>query len=364
MLKLKVTDLREGLIFSKPLYTEESELVIHGGLPIKKTDISVLLQKGVALVYSFGKIVKNSKPFFSEEDSVISKLKNQLKEKVENTKEKIIESQNVIDSVAPKAQPAVPVASASTTKSHYEFKIARLELIESVIENFTINISSFIKNPLDSMKLKENLVDISETVIAETERDRYVLLDICSFIDNGNTHILHALRVALFSAYLAFCMELPKKRILNVIVGALLHDIGNLTYFRINEKENINMSKEMVNLPVTHPIYGYKTAKEILSLHDEICQIVLHHHEQPDGKGFPRRVDDSKLSISDKIVYSANLFVNLIQNNNVSGYATALKQLTYLFETYPSKFDAVLIQKIFDLSKSNSYYLHLSKELE
>ncbi len=358
MIKLKLNELEEGMVFSKPLYTEDSELVIHGGLPLKKSDVNRLRAQNVVLVYSFGDILKKKKPVITGEKSDIQRIKDDLKKKIEAHSSTTVERER--PDVMPEKKPSVTISEISSKseiekKNLYENKISNLGFYEKLIDDYSVALNNFVKDKTTSDTFKKTLVDISEALVGELSKDPYPLLDIASFIETGNTHATHSIRVAIVAVYLGIIFECPKRRLINIAVGSILHDVGKITYFRINEKENLKVSKDMINLPITHPIYGFKTAKDLLILHDEICQIILHHHEQPDGRGFPRRVDNMKLSLSDKIVYTANLFANLIQNTNFNGYGVALKQIKYLGDTYADKFDMTVLKKLFSLRDNRAY---------
>ncbi|MDH5680405.1 MAG: HD domain-containing protein, partial [Spirochaetota bacterium] len=164
-------------------------------------------------------------------------------------------------------------------------------------------------------------------------------------------------RVAVLATYIGISLDQSYKRLIAIAAAALLHDIGKVGYSIVNTYEGIKVTKEKMNLNLTHPVYGYKIAKNFLKLQDEICQAILNHHEQPDGKGFPRRVADIKLFITDKIVSTSNLFSHLIEKNAMNGLAAPINNLQYLLQNFPDKFDHRITQQLNKIRDIDSFQL-------
>ncbi len=81
--------------------------------------------------------------------------------------------------------------------------------------------------------------------------------------------------------------EIKDDEVTDIVEGALLHDIGKLLIpneilnkpDRLNQKERAIIEK--------HPKLGYELVKDIPEISDLSKQIILHHHEKPDGAGYP-----------------------------------------------------------------------------
>jgi len=106
-----------------------------------------------------------------------------------------------------------------------------------------------------------------------------------------------------------------------------------------------------MNLEVSHPVYGYRVARQILKLPEETCQIILNHHEQLDGNGFPRKVNSFKISEGDHICFIANLFENLIAKNGYEGYKTPIEQIEQIMDSHKEIFEENIIKIILELKE-------------
>jgi putative nucleotidyltransferase with HDIG domain len=96
----------------------------------------------------------------------------------------------------------------------------------------------------------------------------------------------HCRRVSAFSVRLAVQYGLSEDVIETIRVGSLLHDVGKmLTPPRILEKPGRPNAREWQELKM-HPETGMEICHRS-GFDDEVCSIVLHHHERCDGSGYP-----------------------------------------------------------------------------
>lgn len=111
-----------------------------------------------------------------------------------------------------------------------------------------------------------------------------VLLSILkiSSIDTYN----HSIRVAKITEQLL--QQLNKynnKDKENIIIGALLHDIGKVFLpFNITSAPYI-LSDEEMGIVKVHPYIGYEIVKDTFP--KIVSDIILMHHEKADGSGYP-----------------------------------------------------------------------------
>ena len=92
---------------------------------------------------------------------------------------------------------------------------------------------------------------------------------------------------------------------LDAIRGALLHDFGKLDISNKILHKRDKLNEDDLYIIEQHPIYGYNRIKDIDSLSAIVKDIVLHHHENLKGTGYPDQLNDINLitqlvSICDK----------------------------------------------------------------
>lgn len=117
---------------------------------------------------------------------------------------------------------------------------------------------------------------------------------------------------------------LKEKEAEKLYYGALLHDIGMLAMpDEIVEKDRVPTPEETKILK-TH----VEISEEILKnrLEQDVVNIVTAHHERLDGSGYPKKLKDMQMNISQKILQVADKVTGLI-NGEFYEYAHSKEQI-------------------------------------
>lgn len=96
----------------------------------------------------------------------------------------------------------------------------------------------------------------------------------------------HSDRVARYAVRIALEMRVNPKLLNTIYMSGLLHDVGKIGIDdNVLRKTGRLTDAEFEHIKM-HPELGYKILADITQLAD-VLPIVLHHHEQWDGKGYP-----------------------------------------------------------------------------
>jgi HD-GYP domain-containing protein (c-di-GMP phosphodiesterase class II) len=336
MLSIKLSELREGMVFSKPLITEDGEVLLRANTPLKQIDINNFVMKGIYEAYSFGVML----------DEGIYATKEERKSQIQLLKETLLTEIEKI-----KTDEEVVTPEKSTTIQQQELKLDRVGVVEQCVDAYTKILSVFNKSKSKNLAFIEKLSSIIKLLITEVQEHYFSFLDVITTADFGFHLTSHLVKTAIHAIYIAYRMDINDKRTYKIALGSLLHDIGKVSFHKINEREGINPTKEEMNLPVSHPVYGYRVAKQVLRLPEETCQIILNHHEQLDGKGFPRKVNSFKISQGDHICFIANFFENLIAKNGYEGYQVPLEQMEQINKNHKGIFEEEIVKILMELKE-------------
>jgi len=117
----------------------------------------------------------------------------------------------------------------------------------------------------------------------------------------------HTERVAQYSVGIAKEMEFTQDEIQTIQLGAFLHDIGKLhTSDSILHKPGA-LTDEEWRLVKAHPVRGAQMLQGVKFL-EKATDLVRHHHERVDGKGYPDGLRGDEITIGAKIVNVADAF--------------------------------------------------------
>ncbi|HYR51753.1 MAG TPA: HD domain-containing phosphohydrolase [Candidatus Dormibacteraeota bacterium] len=117
----------------------------------------------------------------------------------------------------------------------------------------------------------------------------------------------HTERVAQYSVGIAKEMDFTQDEIQTIQLGAFLHDIGKLhTSDSILHKPGA-LTDEEWRLVKAHPVRGAQMLQGVKFL-EKATDLVRHHHERVDGKGYPDGLRGDEITIGAKIVNVADAF--------------------------------------------------------
>ncbi len=111
----------------------------------------------------------------------------------------------------------------------------------------------------------------------------------------------HSVRVLQYAMKLAELMGIHDPEKIKILeYGSLLHDIGKIGIPDSILKKPSSLDEEEWKIMRTHPAAGHKILKNIKFL-NEASMIVLHHHENYDGTGYPDKLKKDEIPLSARI---------------------------------------------------------------
>ena len=102
-------------------------------------------------------------------------------------------------------------------------------------------------------------------------------------------------------------LQLSHKELEDLEVAALLHDIGRTAILREILVKPGKLSSQERSALHTHPTVGRDIVAG-LQLFGEAADIVHAHHEQPDGKGYPRGLKGDEIPVGSRILMVVSAF--------------------------------------------------------
>ncbi len=157
----------------------------------------------------------------------------------------------------------------------------------------------------------------------------------------------HTERVAMFARLIAEEMGLDKKDLETVSFGAALHDIGKLGVYEDILNKPGELTEGEWEIVKSHPVVGANIIKNMKFL-EAACDLVRHHHERLDGRGYPDGLKGDEISLGARIVAVADSFDAMTSNRSYRKafrYKDALGQL----KLQTDKFDAGVIEHLIRL---------------
>lgn len=158
----------------------------------------------------------------------------------------------------------------------------------------------------------------------------------------GDRMAAHALNVTVISMLIGRTLGMADSDMLDLGVGALMHDVGKLDLpDRLRHADDTFSSSE-------HAVYREHVAKGLLQgkrmgLSDGARDVIGQHHEHADGSGFPNRMSGERMPLAARIVAIVNRYDNLCNPATRSLALTPHEAVAMLFSQGRSRFDATVL---------------------
>ena len=205
-------------------------------------------------------------------------------------------------------------------------------------------------NRLDLAVIAERLKELIELV--KSSRDTILRLPEFVYISDNYLY-QHSLNCAILSLAIGDSLRLPPHRLIELGIGALLHDIGMLKIPDGLYMAARPLSPKEWQMIKAHPILSYRILKGF-SVSDTIALTAYEHHERMNGTGYPRALAGEKITLYSRILAVADSYesmttkrpfktnreghaalVELLKGRGVFCDEAAIRALIYCLSVYP-----------------------------
>jgi HD-GYP domain-containing protein (c-di-GMP phosphodiesterase class II) len=314
MKKIDVNTLTPGMVFSSPVYIEGNNLLVPAGIAIRKKDIDRLISWGYSTVSTDGSPV-TAKPEQNAPGDVSEKKDTQAKA---NNPVPGLSGETVKNKVQGNV---LSLSEVQENKGAYRSYINLIERLDGVFSNIGSGISV-------EPRTVDNLAGALLQAVRE-DRDHII-----GFILGGEVlgHVLakSSVNTAILSAFIAMELKFSHHKVMQIVTGALLHDMGMLRLPEEITNKSGGLSEAELQRVQAHPLYTYKIITKELLYPEDVGLVALQHHERWDGEGYPRRISGANIDMGARIVSVADAFEAMVSEkpyrNSMVGYQ-AMKNL-------------------------------------
>ena len=269
MKSLPLSELREKLYFDAPVYLDEGYILLSPDVRTPQELLARLARWGYDSVYCDG---------------------------------------NPVDTPA-HAAPTVAAKSTLELDVEESRQMEQARKLYFGLLSFTVEtLTRFAEsNRLDVAEIAERLKELIELV--KSSRDPILRLPEFVHVSDNYLH-QHSLNCAILSLAIGDSLKLPPHRLIELGIGALLHDIGMLKLpeaLYLNPRQLGPREWQMIK---AHPMLSYRILKGF-SVSDTIALTAYEHHERLDGTGYPRALAGEKIALYSRILAVADSYESM-----------------------------------------------------
>ncbi len=263
MKKLKVKDLRPGMVTAEDIYAIDGQLVLAKKVIITENNIAKLDSFGI---YSI-------------------KIEDQL-----------VSAENSIPDSTP--------SYSERVKSKPEF-IKFQKNFNSHVDSLKTGLNQIVES--NSNFDAENLVSQTLTLMDDVGNSVNLMDMLVNMRDYDDSTYAHCVNAAMIANIFAGWLELSKEDRVIATTCGLFHDIGKIKIPEHILKKPGALTKAEFEAVKKHPLNGYNIL-ERTNLNEEVKNAALMHHEKCDGSGYPYGFARDKISFFAKMITIVDIY--------------------------------------------------------
>jgi len=159
---------------------------------------------------------------------------------------------------------------------------------------------------------------------------------------SGDTYT-HSLEVAATAREVGRRLGLNDIDLLEVELGALLHDLGKLRVPPQILNKPGPLDADEVRLMRLHPEWGAEMVARVPGL-EAVALIVRLHHERPDGTGYPHGLREDRIPMASRIVSACDAYRAMMGRRNYSEPLDLEAALAELELNAGTQFDPLVVE--------------------
>lgn len=279
MILMPLNMIKEGMINAKPIYLSEDSILLDEGDVIRDRYLERITELGIRSIY-----VKDDSSY---KKSIHDIIREELRNSSSLSMEKIMGNICYVD--------------------EEEVEMTR-DIITNIIEYLLTN--------------DDILVNLSEM----KAMDDYAYE--------------HSVNVSILSLIIAIKLGYDKEKLVDLGVGAMLHDIGKtkVDLGILNKPSSLTMSE--YDQIKKHTLIGYEMLNDIKNISYDSKIIALSHHERYDGSGYPYNAKGEGIHELARVVAVADVYDALTNDRVYRSRISTDEAVDYIASVSGSQFDS------------------------
>jgi len=329
-------------------YTELKKAMFQKEV-VQKLSEEFARKNKVILIYQLGKVIIAATPD-PKNDILLNKIEQLTKSQVST----VFSFPDEIDEAIDKYYLSYDSLEGLTKEFSINKDKTNVDQMPSVIsektKEYLINSTKNIAQQAYEGKTPDLEVckDVRNTIIEEVNQKLEIIHCINQLRINDEYTYSHSVNVAMLSSAIGKALGFSANLVKELVLGALLHDIGKMRIPKVILNKPDKLDKEEIALIKRHPILGYQIVTN-MGVPEKISEIVYNHHERIDGNGYPRGLTRDELSINVQIVSIVDVYDALVSDRPYKAKMAHHEALNIILLEGQRAFDFDLLYKFVNL---------------
>lgn len=225
-----------------------------------------------------------------------------------------------------------------------------IEIVNVIEDHLRLETIKGIKNIFISSENKDmsyKKIDLLkkqvENIIDELISNKHLMVNMIDLKIFDDYTYFHSVNVAILSVVLGVALNLNRKALCELGLGALLHDIGKVFIIKELLNKPDKLTTEEFETIKSHPFLGYEYIKKEFNIPIKSYIAIMDHHEKYNGEGYPNGKALNKISLYGQIISVADVYDALVSNRPYRDALVPSEAMEYIMGGSGTLFDPELV---------------------
>lgn len=238
--------------------------------------------------------------------------------------------------------------------------VSRIEQVQVAVDNILEEDYGLQLNYKGKDEIQILASRVNNLIARVTRKKEQLLISVITALINAlevkdeYTHG-HSAEVAVITTDILTELKMDAAQQFTINFAALLHDIGKIGIADTILKKTGKLTDEEFNVIKQHSTIGAKILEGTPSL-QQIKDIVKHHHERYDGKGYPDGLAGQDISFGARVIAVADTFQAMISDRPYRKGMSQAAAIQELERHKGTQFDPEIVDVFLRICKNRDYH--------
>ncbi len=347
MKKIKVADLKPGMVFDQPVYIDPTNVLVQAKQEISAKDIERLTKWGILQVETSGRLLNE------EANEEAAGAATAAKAGAASGGAAVPAAAGAPQGGAPAGGGGTIVSPGGDKKSEEIVKIsAEYETLRKFKRNFRnliVETGEVLQTNIQALvdgKNFENqaVIKVAGRLVEELTSKDLLLLSLRGLRYGGNWSIFHSIHAACYGITLGHALNYSRPKLQELAFAMLLMDAGmHKLPGHIRDKAAELTEAERASVK-THPLIGYQMLVKIGKVKGSLATVALQHHESFDGNGYPQSLKSGQIEESSRIASICDVYTAMIEPRPYRKAVLPYDAMKNMLSVQMAKFDPKILR--------------------
>jgi len=194
---------------------------------------------------------------------------------------------------------------------------------------------------LESERVKRVVNSMVDSIL----RNQDALVSLTRMKSLDEYTFVHSLDVCILSLCLARHLSLSREELMEIGIGALLHDVGKMRLpAQVLKKPDTLSENEWVEVR-KHPVYSLEIMEASQGIPDSSKQLALQHHERFNGSGYPFGLKGGTIGTYGQIVGMIDFYDAITTDRPYQKSIQPHEAIRQIYEKGQGEFDRLMVER-------------------